>query len=331
MSEIAVSAPARLHFGMLDPVGLGPRRFGGFGVGVQWPRVLVSVRAVSGREVRARGPQAERAATFARQARAALGVRGGLEVVVREAIPAHQGLGSGTKLALAIARAVSELAGAGADPALLAQASGRGMRSSVGCWTFDAPGLVVEAGVRGGEIGPLIARVPMPAAWRCVLALPRGGEGLSGEAEERFFARCEALPRHEPPVARLLLTALLPGLQRGDIEEFGVALSAIQREIGAIFAARQGGIFHPCSSGVVRALEALGARAVGQSSWGPTVYAIAESPERATALAEGLRGSIGRQAEVRVVDFDRHGAQLVRSEGVGGDGAGGVRKREVVA
>jgi beta-ribofuranosylaminobenzene 5'-phosphate synthase len=331
MSQISISAPARLHFGMIDPLGLGPRRFGGFGVGVEWPRVLVSVRAAAGEEVRARGPQAERAAAFARQAQAALGLRGGLQVLVREAIPAHQGLGSGTKLALAVARAVGELAGAGADPALLAQASGRGMRSSVGCWTFDAPGLVVEAGVREGGIGPLITRVPMPASWRCVLALPRGGEGLSGEAEERFFAQCGALPRQEPGVARLLLTALLPGLQRGDIEEFGAALSAIQREIGAIFAARQGGVFHPRSSAVVRALLALGAEAVGQSSWGPTVYAIVESPERAAALAAALRRSVGAQAEVRVVDFDRRGAQVTHREDAAGGADAGGGEREAAA
>ena len=48
MSEIVVTAPARLHFGMLDPAGLGARRFGGFGVGIESPRVVV-VRSVRGR------------------------------------------------------------------------------------------------------------------------------------------------------------------------------------------------------------------------------------------------------------------------------------------
>jgi beta-ribofuranosylaminobenzene 5'-phosphate synthase len=314
MSEITISAPARLHLGMLDPAGLGARRFGGFGVGLEWPRVVVSVRPVAGGQVQARGPQAQRAAQFACQARAALGLTDGLEVVVHEAIPAHQGLGSGTKLGLAVARAVSEIAGMSADPVLLARLSGRGMRSSVGCWTFAGPGLVVEGGVREDGLGPLIARVAMPERWRCVLVLPRAGEGLSGEAEERFFARREELPKHEPSVARLLLTALLPGLQHEDIEEFGAALSAIQREVGTIFAAQQGGIFHPCSLPVVRALSALGAQAVGQSSWGPTVYGIAESPERAAQLAAGLQNSLGAQVDVHVVDFDRSGAILARGD-----------------
>ena len=182
MSEVVVTAPARLHFGMLDPAGIGSRRFGGCGVAVEFPRVVVAVRPSSGEEVTAHGSQAERAAAFARRAREAFGHQGGIEVDVREAIPPHSGLGSGTKLGLAIARGVAELAGISARPEELADASGRGARSSVGCWTFAAPGLVVEAGVREHDsISPLVARHPMPDRWRCVLALPLGVEGLSGE------------------------------------------------------------------------------------------------------------------------------------------------------
>jgi beta-ribofuranosylaminobenzene 5'-phosphate synthase len=317
VTEIVVTAPARLHFGMLDPAGLGTRRFGGCGVAVESPRVVVAVRSRPGEEVTARGAQADRAASFADRSRAAFQHRGGVDVDVQEAIPPHVGLGSGTKLGLAIALGVAELAGVSAGPQELADASGRGARSSVGCWTFAAPGLVVEAGVRDdGWISPLVARHLMPSDWRCVLALPRDGEGLSGDAEERFFNRLHEHPTGEPSVSRLVLTALLPGLLTGDIDEFGGALSEIQREIGSMFAARQGGVFHPRAAPVVEALEALGVRAVGQSSWGPTVYGIVNGPDRAVDVAERLRSAIGDDIEVRVVDFDRRGAFVAR------DGAG---------
>ena len=316
MTEIVVTAPARLHLGMLDPAGIGARQFGGIGVGVESPRVVVGVRPRSGEEVIAHGAQAERAATFARCARAALGHRGGVEVDVREAIPPHIGLGSGTKLGLAIARGVAELAGIQATPAELADASGRGARSSVGCWTFASPGLVVEAGVRGGgSISPLVARHLMPERWRCVLALPLGGEGLSGDAEERFFSRLHEQAAGEPRVSRLLLTALLPGLVTGDIDEFGAALTEIQREIGSMFAAQQGGVFHPRAAPVVDALLALGVGAVGQSSWGPSVYGIVECPERAADVADRLRAAANGGTDVRVVDFDRRGAWVATRAG----------------
>jgi beta-RFAP synthase len=313
MTEIVVTAPARLHFGMLDPVGGGARRFGGCGVAVESPRVVVAVSSRPGREVVAGGAQAERATAFARRARAAFGHRGGVEVDVREAIPPHVGLGSGTKLGLAIALGVAELAGVSAGPEQLADASGRAVRSSVGCWTFAAPGLVVEAGVRdGGWISPLVARYPMPDDWRCVLALPADAEGLSGDAEERFFDSMREQATVEPPVSRLVLTALLPGLLTADIGEFGGALSEIQRAIGSLFADQQGGVFHPRAAPVVEALHALGVGAVGQSSWGPAVYGIVDGPERAADVADRLRAAAGPGTDVRAVDFDRRGAWLAR-------------------
>jgi beta-RFAP synthase len=313
VTEIVVTAPARLHFGMLDPAGIGTRRFGGCGVGVESPRVVVAVRPRPGEDVIAHGPQADRAATFARRARAAFGHRGGIEVDVREAIPPHVGLGSGTKLGLAIARAVAGLAGIRARPEELADASGRGARSSVGSWTFAAPGLVVEAGVaEGGCFSPLVARYLMPEQWRCVLAVPVDGEGLSGDAETRFFDQLHERATGEPRVSRLLLTALVPGLLAGDIAEFGGALTEIQREIGSMFAARQGGVFHPRATPVVEALLAMGVGAVGQSSWGPSAYGIVEHPERAAEVAGRLRAALDGEADVRVVDFDRRAAWVAR-------------------
>jgi beta-RFAP synthase len=309
VSAILVTAPARLHFGMLDPAGLGARRFGGFGVGIESPRVVVSVRLRPGDEVVVTGRQADRARTFVQRARSRLGIGGGVEVEVREAIPSHMGLGSGTKLGLAIARGLAELAGIAAGPEQLAVASGRAARSSVGVWTFAAPGLVVEAGVTEEvSVSPLVARHPIPERWRCVLALPLGVEGLSGDAEQRFFGRLRDSVAAEPSIARLLLSALLPGLLAGDIDEFGVALTEIQREMGSIFASQQGGVFHPRAAPLVDALQTMGVGAVGQSSWGPTVYGIVDGPERAADVVDRLRVAAGAGTDVNVVDFDRRGA-----------------------
>ena len=79
-----------------------------------------------------------------------------------------------------------------------------------------------------------------------------------------------------------------------------------------MFAARQGGVFHPRAAPVVEALLALGVGAVGQSSWGPSVYGIVESAERAFDVADGLRAAAGPDVDVRVVDFDRRGAWVAR-------------------
>jgi len=43
MTTVRVEAPARLHMGMLDAAGAGPRRFGGLGVAVSRPSAVVDV------------------------------------------------------------------------------------------------------------------------------------------------------------------------------------------------------------------------------------------------------------------------------------------------
>jgi beta-ribofuranosylaminobenzene 5'-phosphate synthase len=164
----------------------------------------------------------------------------------------------------------------------------------------------------GGWISPLVARFPMPEPWRCVLAMPVGVEGLSGDVEERFFSELREAAAGEPRVSRLLLTALLPGLLTGDIDEFGAALTAIQREVGSIFAGQQGGVFHPSAAPLVDALHALGVGAVGQSSWGPSVYGIVDGPELAADVADRLRVTARAGTEVSAVDFDRRGAWIAR-------------------
>ena len=162
MRRVRVEAPARLHLGMLAVAGDGARRFGGLGVSVGRPAVVVEAEPAD--ELSAEGADAERALAFARRCRDALGLAGGAHLRVVEAIPRHVGLGSGTKLALAVAQALATLEGRDVDAPGLAEAAGRAARSAVGMWTFALGGLVVEGGHRPGveRPAPLLARHPMP-------------------------------------------------------------------------------------------------------------------------------------------------------------------------
>ena len=134
MRGVRVEAPARLHLGMLAVAEDGARRFGGLGVSVGRPAVVLEAEPAD--ELSAEGADAERALTFARRCRDALGLAGGAHLRVVEAIPEHVGLGSGTKLALAVAQALATLEGSEADAPALAEAAGRAARSAVGMWTF---------------------------------------------------------------------------------------------------------------------------------------------------------------------------------------------------
>src|SRR6185295_14620217 len=144
MSEEAVfvEAAARLHFGVLDLRGALGRRFGGIGAAAPGPTLLLSATRAATLEVT--GEDAERAARFARRFLTHHGLAGGAVLNVQRALPQHSGLGSGTQLGLAVARALAEIHHVATDTPGLARAVGRAQRSAVGTWTFAGGGLVLE-------------------------------------------------------------------------------------------------------------------------------------------------------------------------------------------
>ena len=310
MTTVRVEAPARLHMGMFDASGDGPRRFGGLGVAVSRPAVVLEASASD--ELTVEGPDAERALAVGQRCRDALGHAPGARVRVLEAISAHVGLGSGTKLALAVTAALSALAGQSPDPAAMARTAGRGARSAVGLWTFVLGGFVVEGGVRPGvaQPAPLLMRHPMPDEWRCVLVIPAAKPGLSGGPEEAAFADLRPDPARSAEIAQVVLTVLLPALVERDLVEFGAALSRLQRLVGDAFAPVQGGTFHPQAGALVDALLRLGAAGAGQSSWGPAVYGLVGSEQQGHEVVRGLESELGAGGRAEFVRFDNRGARV---------------------
>jgi beta-RFAP synthase len=310
--SVFVEAPARLHFGVLDLRGSLGRSFGGLGAAIPCPSLLLE--ATPAAQVTAHGPDAERAADFARRFLAFHRLSAGVRLTVHRAVPSHAGLGSGTQLGLAVARALAELHGLPTDPVELARAVGRGKRSAIGTWTFALGGFIVEGGRRLGseDMAPLLARFAIPESWRCVVAVPHGARGLSGEAEARAFEQLPTPPDGEVErVSHLVLMQLLPALVEGDLPSFGGALSAVQRITGGWFAAQQGGVFAPGpTERLVADMAAAGASGVGQSSWGPAAYGLVDSDAAASELAEQLRERLGSAGAVFEGGFARHGARV---------------------
>ncbi len=180
MTTVRVEAPARLHMGMLDASGDGPRRFGGLGVAVSRPAVVVEASASD--ELTVEGPDAERALAVAQRCRDALGHAAGARVRVLEAIPAHAGLGSGTKLALAVTAALVRAGGAvarsGGDGA-----HGRARRPLGGGPVDVRPRRVRRRGWRAprARTARAVADAPRDAGRVALRARdPRGGAGTLG-------------------------------------------------------------------------------------------------------------------------------------------------------
>jgi beta-ribofuranosylaminobenzene 5'-phosphate synthase len=303
---------------MLDLGGTLGRRFGGIGAAVDAPSLLLSARRAE--TFSAEGPPsaADRALVFARRyAERHAGVPGA-HFVIERMIPPHNGLGSGTQLALAVARALAELYGHETDVRGLATAVGRARRSAIGTWTFAEGGFVLEGGRRSGagaspeSPAPLLARLAIPPAWRCIVAVPHSDPGISGDAEVAAFAQLPEPPLSETErVSHLVLMALLPALVEGDVTAFGAALTEIQYISGSWFAPAQGGAFAPGpGERLISEMLDWGAAGVGQSSWGPAVYAIVGDAAAAATLADRARAALGDQGTVYESTFSHTGAKV---------------------
>jgi beta-RFAP synthase len=311
-NAVCVEAYARLHFGVLDLRGAGGRWFGGIGASASSPSLLLSASRAETLSIE--GEETDRAAAFARQFLDYHRLAAGARIQVHRALPPHAGLGSGTQLALSIARALAELYDVDRDAPALARAMGRAQRSAIGTWTFAGGGLVVEGGRRfkSDECGPLIARLPFPASWRCVVVVPDGPPGMSGAEEAEAFARLPAPSEREVEhVSHLVLMALLPAVADGDLDAFGRALTEVQEVTGRWFAPAQGGTFASGPSrALVRQLADWGAAGVGQSSWGPTIYGIVDGPEASSKLVARVTTAMGASGRVFEGPFRSEGARV---------------------
>src|SRR5207237_1293322 len=91
-------------------------------------------------------------------------------------------------------------------------------------------GFVLEGGRadHADRVAPLLAQLPFPASWRCIVAVPRGKPGLAGDQEAAVFARLPPPDAHEVErVAHLVLMQLLPALAEADLMGFGAALGEV--------------------------------------------------------------------------------------------------------
>jgi beta-RFAP synthase len=314
-----VRTASRLHFGLL---GLGPdapggagrwpnrlgepvlpaRRFGSVGLMVEAPGVELTVTPARGWS--AQGPLAERALAFARHF-----VHNTQphqvpphQIVIEHAAPEHMGLGTGTQLALAVGRALAVVSGlVDSDVPALARLMGRGLRSALGVHGFAHGGFLVDGGkgVVDG-LAPLVARVPFPPDWRLVLVLPPWGPGLHGLPEREAFhelATRGAALADTDALCRLVLLGMLPALREPDLAAFGEALYDFNARVGTAFAPVQGGAYADPQVAELVAWLRQSCPGVGQSSWGPGVFAVAGDEDRAGHLAHRVRERFSLEAD----------------------------------
>jgi beta-ribofuranosylaminobenzene 5'-phosphate synthase len=332
---VEIIAPSRLHFGMLSFGQPATRQFGGVGAMIDQPGLRLRISPAE--EFAAEGYLNERVhATVERiwermngaeatdnpplplgegmASKANVKHLPACRIEVLSSPTEHVGLGTGTQLSLAVAAGLNAfLHRKELEPAALAALAGRGERSAIGTYGFVHGGLLVETGKAPGELlSPMHQRVKLPGAWRFVLICPQDQCGLSGEAERRAFGELPpVLPETTAALLGEVFEELLPAAVARQFERFSESLYRYGYVAGMCFAARQGGPFaSPRAAELVRAIRKLGIRGVGQSSWGPTLFALVSNAAEANLLIDRVRPYLSAADTVLVAEPNNSGARI---------------------
>jgi beta-RFAP synthase len=311
LHTVGVSAPGRLHLGFLDPSGSLGRAFGSLGLVIEGFTTGIELSASPSASDRllADTPAGEaelaRAAECIAQLKQRTGRHSPLSLHLGEVLPVHAGFGSGTQLAAAIGRAFAAWHGLDLDTATLAHWLGRGRRSGIGIAGFDLGGLLLDGGpASDGWPAPLLSRIRFPEDWRIVVVQDPTHRGLSGGAEKKAIASLPPLPQAAAAeICHQVLMRVLPGAASAEFAPFAAGVNRMQQLLGGHFAPAQGGVFTSAPVGRLMHWFADASRgheaAIGQSSWGPTGFAIVPSQVRAEMLVAAAQAA--GQADPRLV------------------------------
>jgi beta-ribofuranosylaminobenzene 5'-phosphate synthase len=342
-----IVCPARLHFGLLEICPGEPNLFGGLGVAIDQPQTRATLDVL--------GPHGKPSVVIECHD----DLRPGIESIIHRALTnlpiddplrrytfhlrivdhpkRHNGVGSGTQLACAVASLIqasiqpsklseplslatlwntddSDSSGENKSIENLARASGRGLRSCVGLAAHLYGGLIVDHGVQTSDQPRRVTeRIAVPEDWPVLLIDPKEGERISGTRESSLFALCSHPNPNRARMQNLATTEIATAVQKRDFPRFASALFEYGCLGGKIFEAAQGGVYRDHQVGnLVSLVRSLGAQAIGQTSWGPTVFCIVEHDDTADEIVKELSKRQNSSYEIRTTRMTNQSATLTR-------------------
>jgi len=232
--------------------------------------------------------------------------------------PRHRGFGSGTQLAFAVAAALQtafEQPMPSAEE--MALAMGRGQRSAIGSYGFFEGGFLVDRGVEKETIAPLDMRTDFPEDWKIALIAPLVSDDsqVFGDTEMEAFRQLPGTTQNQADqLESILKNDILPSVLRQDFPTFANAVTQYGYQSGMYYSPVMGGAYaSPAATAIVDRIRKLGPFAVGQSSWGPTIFAIGPSEKDINWLVEKLsEGAEDVVGHIEVVSADNRGMKIDR-------------------
>lgn len=302
MTKVLIKSTARLHMGFFDLHGGLGRKFGSIGLSLATPCIELSAIFSDKLHVTGAALAIDKVSIIAQQLITKLNINGSVSLDIKQHIPEHAGLGSGTQSALAVGTVISRLYNLDLSTAQIAELTGRGGRSGIGIAAFDHGGLLIDGGrvselsashstLTSSKVPPLLARYDFPDDWRILLILDASQPGIHGEVEREAFNKLPEFPENlAAHLCRYVLMQAMPALVEHDLTAFGFAIQELQSHVGDYFAPAQGGRYASLKVGaVLQYLQNMGVACFGQSSWGPTGFAVFENEVEAENHLQQLR------------------------------------------
>ena len=285
MNTVTVTTSARLHMGFFDLKGSASRTFGSLGLCIDAPCTQIVVTKCDKTVIDANCDK--NVVKIIENIIKSLKVEQKFSLKILQFIPQHAGLGSGTQLALAIGAGLSALFNLNLTLPQISKLSKRGSRSGIGIAAFEHGGVLVDGGKTSNELPEIALRQVFPDKWRVLLIADSAYTGVHGKVELQAF---QSLKPAQNSLHTMVFDHMMPALQRTDLLAFGAYMTDLQVYNGDYFAPIQGGRYASNDvANVLLWLQQNGVVCVGQSSWGPTGFAIVESEVRANLMLKQLQ------------------------------------------
>ena len=311
MNAVTVTTSARLHMGFFDLKGSASRTFGSLGLCIDAPCTQIVVTKCDKTAINANCE--ENIVKIIENIVKSLKLEQNFSLKILQSIPQHAGLGSGTQMALAIGVGLNALFNLNLTVAQIGKLSKRGGRSSIGIAAFEQGGVLVDGGKTSNELPEIALRQVFPDNWRVLLIADSAYTGVHGEVELQAF---QSLKPAQNSLHTMVFDHMMPALQRADLLAFGAYMADLQVYNGDYFAPIQGGRYASNDvANVLLWLQQNGVVCVGQSSWGPTGFAIVESEERANIILKQLQQQFSGVSNIsfQIVRGKNSGAVLTHS------------------
>jgi beta-ribofuranosylaminobenzene 5'-phosphate synthase len=300
--QVSVTTSARLHMGFFD---LSGSDFGSVGLAIDAPQTQIEITKSENTLIDAKSNQS--VAKIVENLVKLLNIEESFSLKIEQSIPEHAGLGSGTQMALAIGAGLNALFDLRIDVNNIALQAKRGGRSGIGIAAFSQGGFLVDAGKTVDNLPEIAFRQDFPVDWRVLLVQDSAHVGVHGAVELNAF---NTLKPAQNSLRDMVFSHMQPALQRADLLAFGAYMADLQAYNGDYFAPIQGGRFASQDvADVLHWLQANGAACVGQSSWGPTGFAILESETMAEALQASASKAFASKSNISF--------QIVRGKNTG--------------